>query len=334
MDTPSPQPTPHPRLTICPYCGSRSRSLAACESCGGRFDALSRQATQNAMGPWFVRFDSQPFRPGCSYETLLGLIERGTVRPDTAIRGPTTKQFWMLARWCPGVAHRLGICHSCQGRVDPASTACAACGVEFLAATDRQRLGLGKVRALPGHNVNVAEAEVVHPAKTDVEAEPPSPVADAADASAGGAQGVEMQRLHRLQRELRRSRRWTKVWSAVVVVAVLGGSGYVIYSQLNLDAGPVGHWLSASGAGDGQDADSAQPNEADLGEIGPEGGKAGTLPDEASGKNMGSGGEPAGADEATSDIPDVEKPVRDGQAEAEIMADPRLSTLSGLRRLR
>ncbi|MBZ0172102.1 MAG: hypothetical protein K8E66_06965, partial [Phycisphaerales bacterium] len=127
----APPPTPKPKLTICPYCGARSRGLGACDSCRGKFDPLSRQATQNAMGPWFVRDDASPHRPGCSYETLVRLVTRGRVTVDSVIRGPSSRQFWTLARWCPGVAHLLGVCHSCQRGVDPNDPACGGCGASF-----------------------------------------------------------------------------------------------------------------------------------------------------------------------------------------------------------
>ena len=44
------RPTPRPRIELCPYCGRESVNTTRCAHCGGRFDALSRQATQNAMG--------------------------------------------------------------------------------------------------------------------------------------------------------------------------------------------------------------------------------------------------------------------------------------------
>ena len=257
--TPSPSspvpPTPQPRLTICPYCGARSRSLAACESCGGRFDPLSRQATQNAMGPWFVRIESQPFRPGCNYATLMHLIERGTVRADTAVRGPTTKQFWMLARWCPGVAHRLGICHSCQAKVDPESRDCTSCGAEFGEFEDRQALGLGEVRPLPGRTAPAAMRQTgLDQHAPAVRSDPRDSIARADDT--GGVSpadrddisedlGDEGIRELRLRRDLRRSKRWTAVWSVLALVTLTGLSGYVIFQQLDLGSGPVGRWLAA-----------------------------------------------------------------------------------------
>lgn len=144
-------PTPQPRSLVCPYCGAVSRTIDKCGSCGGRFDPLSRQATQNAMGPWWVRGRGSPTGPGCSYRMMVSLVERGTIKRDTVVRGPTTRQFWMLAAKTPGIAHRCGLCHSCGETVDPASHACPGCGAAFPDHADRQRLGLGPVRELPGH---------------------------------------------------------------------------------------------------------------------------------------------------------------------------------------
>jgi len=143
-------PTPKPRAVVCPYCGQITGAATRCERCGGRFDPLSRQATQNAMGPWSFLDPSVPTRPGCSYETLRTLVERGTVRRDSVIRGPSTRQFWMLATRVPGVAHWFGVCHNCQRAVGADDYACRACGAVFEVERDRQHLGVGPIRLLPG----------------------------------------------------------------------------------------------------------------------------------------------------------------------------------------
>jgi hypothetical protein len=118
--------------------------------CGGFFEPLSQQATQNAMGPWFIRDEEQPFHPGCSYATLTRLAEKGRITPDTVLRGPTTHQFWSAARDTPGVAHLLGQCHNCHARASADSYMCSACGAVFASPEDRQHLGLSPVRPLPG----------------------------------------------------------------------------------------------------------------------------------------------------------------------------------------
>lgn len=139
-----------PRAVLCPYCGVVSGTVHRCTGCGGHLDALSRQATQNAMGPWYVRDEQQPHRPGCSYDTLSKLCEQGKVTTESVVRGPGTGQFWMLARRVPGIAHRLGVCHSCQAPAKPDEYACRACGALFAGERDRQHLGLGPIRPLPG----------------------------------------------------------------------------------------------------------------------------------------------------------------------------------------
>jgi hypothetical protein len=101
------------------------------------------------MGPWFVRDPRRPFQPGCSYETLVKLVERGQVTNHSLLRGPTTKQFWTIAKRVPGVAHLLGYCHQCDASVDPGDHGCHACGVPFGAYLDRNYLGLPEIRPLP-----------------------------------------------------------------------------------------------------------------------------------------------------------------------------------------
>ncbi len=66
------------------------------------------------------------------------------------MRGPTTGQFWMLARRTPGVSHLLGWCHSCQAPAQTDEYACRSCGAVFQGERDRQHLGLGPIRPLPG----------------------------------------------------------------------------------------------------------------------------------------------------------------------------------------
>ncbi|MBL8759973.1 MAG: hypothetical protein JNL50_01605 [Phycisphaerae bacterium] len=138
---------------LCPYCGAITPAGSRCSHCRGLLDPLSRQATTNTMGPWFIRDDAQPFRPGCSYHTLVSLIDRGKITRTTIIRGPSTRQFWMFAGKAPGVAHRLGVCHSCQEESSADDFACNNCGAVFTAEEDRQRLGLGPVMEVPGQAI-------------------------------------------------------------------------------------------------------------------------------------------------------------------------------------
>jgi len=138
-------------VSLCPYCGKEQAAGAErCEACGGLFEPLSKQASQNEMGPWFIRDDSAPHRPGCSLQTLKRLIAKGRVKPETIVRGPSTRQFWSHARYVQGVAHLLGECHNCHRPARATDYMCRSCGAVFSAPTDRQYLGLGPIHLIPG----------------------------------------------------------------------------------------------------------------------------------------------------------------------------------------
>lgn len=139
-----------PTMVLCPYCGSLSTHAKQCTHCHGYFDLLSRQRSQNAMGPWFIRDVSRPFQPGCSYPTLVKMIQRGRIKPETVIRGPATRQFWTFAKNAPGIAHLMGECHSCHASVMPIAKLCPMCRASFVVDEDRQNMGLSPVHLLPG----------------------------------------------------------------------------------------------------------------------------------------------------------------------------------------
>lgn len=148
-------------LLLCPYCGEPTPVAARCGSCRGLLDALSRQASQNAMGPWFIHDSANPFRPGCSYETVVSMAKRGKIDAHTIIRGPTTHQFWCASAATPGVSHLLGLCHQCQADVQTTDHMCDDCGADFTIETDRQHLGLNPFEALPGQAGPAGESGVV-----------------------------------------------------------------------------------------------------------------------------------------------------------------------------
>ncbi len=136
------------KLILCPYCGNtQTEPLDRCTACGGFFDSLSIKVTQQAMGPWFIRDRENPFRPGCTYEVLAQQIEKGRITANTIIRGPTTRQFWSVARNVPGVAHLVGYCHECGAHVEPTDDVCGKCGAIFFAPRLRDQLGLSPIAA-------------------------------------------------------------------------------------------------------------------------------------------------------------------------------------------
>ncbi len=94
------------------------------------------------MGPWTIRDRRQPFRPGCSYDVLVSMAKAGRIKGTTILRGPTTRQFWTLARNAPGVAHLVGYCHQCGHHVEGTEDACPKCQTPFRAVKVRDHLGL------------------------------------------------------------------------------------------------------------------------------------------------------------------------------------------------
>jgi hypothetical protein len=215
------------------------------------------------MGPWFLRDDAHPHRPGCSYETLVRLVERGVVHQETVLRGPSSRQFWTLARWCPGVAHLLGVCHSCQHAVDPLDTGCQGCGAVFRIPAERQQLGLGEVRFIPGREGLEPEAIAGTTRAAAAPGRAGMPLVRPDEDRVGAPDPVEQARVVRMERELRRARRWRTVWCSACVVLVLTVAGFFVARALDIEAGPVGRWLAArersGGSGGAADAGDGIP---------------------------------------------------------------------------
>lgn len=221
-----PTTPPTPRGILCPYCGRISVNPRRCDGCGGFFDPLSRQATQNAMGPWFLRDPANPHGPGCSYETLKEMIKRGRIRPDTILRGPTTRQFWNFAARTPTVANLLGLCHNCHAKVSTEDYSCAACGAVFTPETDRQHLGLAPVHLLPGQAAPEIIAASVQP-PPEIEPLASAPVRRPRDASAPSAGRSAIHAAPEAEREPGTA---GKVLAVIGILVVLGAAvGGVIY---------------------------------------------------------------------------------------------------------
>lgn len=192
-DTGSPALTTAPvPMFVCPYCGSPTPDQPRCPTCRGFLDPLSRQASQNAMGPWSIRSIDAPFQAGCSYETIVMLVRRGRVSLDSVLRGPTTAQFWCPAKRVPGVAHLLGLCHSCGTQVDGDETHCPECHADFTHPVDRQALGLMPVRPLPGQPASPSGASAFSDAdrsRPEAGEQSPSGGAEGGGGAGGGLAG-------------------------------------------------------------------------------------------------------------------------------------------------
>lgn len=130
------------QLVLCPYCGHAQFGGDRCQVCSGLFEPLSRRATQLAMGPWQIRDKNNPFKPGCCYDVMKKLAAAGKIKSTTIVRGPTTRQFWSIARNVPGIAHLIGYCHGCGAHVSPSDAKCGKCNGAFTEPGDRNTLGL------------------------------------------------------------------------------------------------------------------------------------------------------------------------------------------------
>lgn len=236
-------PVPALRSLVCPYCGTVTPDSGRCSSCTGRFDPLSRQATQNQMGPWSIRDDRQPHRPGCTYETIAKLIQQGSISGETVLRGPTTRQFWTLARHTPGIAHLLGRCHSCQAEVQVDAFACRVCHAAFSSERDRQHLGLGPSRPLPGQGLPEVLAMRAEPASLPAGGVSSMPIGSPrgegiqGEAQAGSSQ-VDRQQL---EEAARLARRWKSAWQtqrrhawAVMGISVVIAVAALVYAVVGM----------------------------------------------------------------------------------------------------
>ncbi len=204
---------------VCPYCGGNVAGVpegADCPACGGLLEPLSRQATQNGMGPWFVRDEHQPHRPGCALSVVQGMARRGRLTRDSVVRGPTTHQFWTLAGRTPGIAHLLGVCHACGSPAQGTDASCGVCGALFAAPDDRQFLGLGPVRLLPQQAPPqaVAQGDPGSGSRAGWSEEP--------GGTGGGPGVVDAAYARRLERRLRAQRHQTQgMFVAAVLLAML-----------------------------------------------------------------------------------------------------------------
>lgn len=245
-------PAPRPQTTLCPYCGHVSAGVKSCERCRGLFEPLSRQASQNAMGPWFIRDENNPFLPGFSLATLVQLVRRGRIAPDTVIKGPTTRQFWSYARNVPGVAHLLGACHVCRAPARAGDTQCGACGASFEAPDDREHLGLAPIRLLPGQ-ADAAEVAGSHKASGG------APIAGAA-----GSAGAELDAESLIALRQRRQRARRRTTTGIVV-----GIGAVVLAVTAMLVLPALHRQDHAGA-------SASPAATSAPAVSPHGRSGGT----------------------------------------------------------
>lgn len=124
---------------LCCVCGADNQPGDVCGECGyGYAPAM----TPIAFGPWYVRDAVHAFYPGISVDHVKKMIADGTLNADSLMRGPTTQQFWMKASSVNGIAHLLGVCHSCGTQCSESADRCMMCSAPFGYRENPNQLGL------------------------------------------------------------------------------------------------------------------------------------------------------------------------------------------------
>jgi len=112
----------------CVYCGQViPRSSDRCEHCRTSLSLAVRKASREVVGPWYHLDPRNPSGRGVTFETLIKMMEKGRIRPDSIVRGPTTHQDWMYAAEAPRLAKYLGMCPHCFAEAKPEDTYCVRC---------------------------------------------------------------------------------------------------------------------------------------------------------------------------------------------------------------
>lgn len=125
---------------ICPCCGDVT-DADECAGCGTVF-APPDKTTRITWGPWCLRDPKRPFQAGISFDELRYRITTGGVVASTILRGPSTYQFWSIARNVPGISHLVGHCHACEGKADASQNRCPSCRAPFAVSFPPDLFGL------------------------------------------------------------------------------------------------------------------------------------------------------------------------------------------------
>jgi len=115
-------------MAPCVYCGQViPRDGDRCPECRTSFSLAVRKASREVVGPWSYLDPRNPSGRGVTFETLVKMIEKGRIKADSIVRGPTTHQDWLYAAEAPRLAKYLGMCPHCFGEARPEDTYCTRC---------------------------------------------------------------------------------------------------------------------------------------------------------------------------------------------------------------
>jgi len=112
----------------CVYCGRLiDRGADRCPHCRTSYSFAVRKASREVAGDWFYLDPRNPSGRGVSFETLIKMVEKGRIKRDSVVRGPTTHFDWMYAAETPRLAKYLGLCPHCFAEAKPEDTFCDHC---------------------------------------------------------------------------------------------------------------------------------------------------------------------------------------------------------------
>ncbi len=112
----------------CVYCGQViPRASDRCPHCRTSYSVAVRRASREVIGDWFYLDPRNPSGRGVTFETLVKMVEKGRIRPDSIVRGPPTHHDWMYAAETPRLAKYLGLCPHCFAETTPDQTFCGDC---------------------------------------------------------------------------------------------------------------------------------------------------------------------------------------------------------------
>jgi hypothetical protein len=119
------------------------------------------------------------------------MIEKGRIRADSIVRGPTTHQDWLYAAEAPRLAKYLGMCPHCFAEAKPEDTYCTRCQLNMNTRAGEPRPGVpADLVREPFHRAaHEMEQQLAQPAEPAAPAPPsfapkPEPAATAGPAEA------------------------------------------------------------------------------------------------------------------------------------------------------
>ena len=129
-DSPETQPPWQAEEGPCPFCGRViPRTSPRCTHCRTSLSLAVRKASREVQGEWFYLDARNPSGRGVDFETIVKMVEKGRIRRESVVRGPTTHQDWTYAGEAPRLAKYLGMCPHCFAEADPGETYCGHCQI-------------------------------------------------------------------------------------------------------------------------------------------------------------------------------------------------------------